>query len=216
MLNNNHLLPIVIILIIGICFVSSSNDDKKSSNNKNSNMSDNNLMICLLIVGIVIFFIIQDNKKEGFSAPIDAKLCYRQRPLPDNNTPLVRDVTVHSPIGSPHFLTEDLASGNFPTVDGNENSPKHLFMFARNQARPECCPSTYSTSTGCVCRNENQDRVIQSRGGNQSGNVYPMDEVSGPYLNKGETNVKGMEGRYLNHKDWLKIKKPNFDLDRPH
>ena len=210
MLNNNHLLPIIIILIIGICFVSSSNDNKSSKNSKNSDkISDNNLIICLLVVGIVIFFIIQDNKKEGYLgyAPINAQTCYKQRPLHDSNTPLVRDVTVHSPIGSPHPLTQDLASANFPTVDGDENSPRHLFTLARNQARPECCPSTYSTSTGCICPNEKQNRFIQSRGRNQSGRVYPMDEVSGPYVEKA-AKVGGMEERSQQHASWLKTKKP--------
>ena len=208
MLNNNHLLPIIIILIIGICFVSSSNDNKSKNSKNNNKMSDNNLIICLLVVGIVIFFIIQDNKKEGYLgyAPINNQSCYRQRPLPKINTPLVRDVTVHSPIGSPHPLTQDLASANFPTVDGDKKSPRHLFMLARNQASPECCPSTYSTSTGCICTNEKQNKFIQSRGSNQSGRVYPMDEVSGPYVEK-VAKVSGMEERAQQHESWLENKK---------
>lgn len=207
MLNNNHLLPLIIILIIGICFVSSSNDNKSSANNNKNQISDNNLMICLLIIGIVIFFIIQDNKKEGFSsfAPVDSKSCYIQRPLPDRNTPLVRNVTVHSPIGSPHILTEDLASANFPTVDGDENSPRHLFILANNQARPECCPSTYSTSTGCVCMNEKQNKFISNT--NSKGYVANDGEVSGPYVEAG-ASVGGMEERSQQHSSWLETKKP--------
>ena len=54
-----------------------------------------------------------------------------------------------------------------------EIAPKHLFMFANNQASPECCPSTYSTSTGCICRNTTQDKLIQSRGANKSHSGYP-------------------------------------------
>jgi hypothetical protein len=177
MLNNNQLLPLVIILILGICFVSSNN--KSSSNNKTSSKSSNdNLMICMLVIGIVLFFVIQDMKKsrEGYLgfAPIEHRMnCGTRIRQPITNTPLVRDVTVHSPIGSPHILTEDLSSNNFPTVDGDKNSPRHLFMFANNQASPECCPSTYSTSTGCICRNTTQDKLIQSRGSNKSYNGYP-------------------------------------------
>ena len=31
--------------------------------------------------------------------------------------------------------------------------------FALNEAKPECCPSTYSTSTGCICRNNIQHDI---------------------------------------------------------
>ena len=43
----------------------------------------------------------------------------------------------------------------YPSVDGvgDKNS---MFMFAYNKASPECCPSSYSTSTGCVCSTDNQ------------------------------------------------------------
>lgn len=179
MLNNNQLLPLVVILVIGICFVTTSSDKKSSNNNKNSNKSSNdNLMICMLIIGIVLFFVIHDMKKEregylGFS-PVEHRMnCGTRIKQPILNTPLVNDVTIHSPIGSPHLLTQDLASKNFPSVDGSDSSPKHLFILANNQAKPECCPSTYSTSTGCICRNNKQDKLIQSRGSNKAYGGYP-------------------------------------------
>ena len=178
MLNNNQLVPLVVILILGICFVS-SNDKKSSSNNKTtSKSSNNNLMICMLVIGIVLFFVIQDTKNthEGYLgfAPIEHRMsCGSRIRQSVANTPLIRDVTVHSPIGSPHLLTQDLTSKNFPSVDGKKNSPKHLFMFANNQSSPECCPSTYTTSTGCICRNTTQDKLIQSRGSNKSYSGYP-------------------------------------------
>lgn len=44
-----------------------------------------------------------------------------------------------------------------------------MFLLGRNYAHPECCPSTYSTSTGCVCTTPEQQRYIgQLRGGNYS------------------------------------------------
>lgn len=39
-----------------------------------------------------------------------------------------------------------------------------MFMLARNYTSPDCCPSTYSTSTGCVCTTPEQIRYIASRG----------------------------------------------------
>jgi hypothetical protein len=51
-----------------------------------------------------------------------------------------------------------------PPVDGQEGSPKKMFMFANNRSSPNCCPSTFSTSTGCVCTTKQQRDFIASRG----------------------------------------------------
>lgn len=43
-----------------------------------------------------------------------------------------------------------------------------LFMFADNKFKPECCPSTYSSSTGCACITQEQVDYINQRGGNRT------------------------------------------------
>ena len=32
---------------------------------------------------------------------------------------------------------------------------------------PECCPHTYTTSSGCLCETQNETAIISSRGGNK-------------------------------------------------
>lgn len=59
----------------------------------------------------------------------------------------------------------DNSSLNGPPVDGHPDSEKKLFMLANNRTSPNCCPSTFSTSTGCVCTTKNQRDFIASRGG---------------------------------------------------
>jgi hypothetical protein len=56
-----------------------------------------------------------------------------------------------------------------PPLDGIESSPHKLFMLANNKVSPECCPSTFSTSTGCVCSTHQQREYIKHRGNNVSG-----------------------------------------------
>lgn len=51
---------------------------------------------------------------------------------------------------------------------GGPVPPKNLFMFGDNANKPECCPSTYSGSTGCVCVSEDQMKYLNSRGGNRT------------------------------------------------
>jgi len=41
-----------------------------------------------------------------------------------------------------------------------------LSMFASTPFKPECCPNTYSTSTGCACMTGQQYNYLVTRGGN--------------------------------------------------
>lgn len=41
-----------------------------------------------------------------------------------------------------------------------------MLMFANTQFKPECCPNTYSTSTGCACMTGDQYNWLVLRGGN--------------------------------------------------
>ena len=43
-----------------------------------------------------------------------------------------------------------------------------LFFFADNKFKPECCPSTYSSSTGCACLSQDQVDYVNQRGGNRT------------------------------------------------
>jgi hypothetical protein len=41
-------------------------------------------------------------------------------------------------------------------------------MFANNAVKPECCPSSYTLSTGCVCTTPGQRDLLGKRGGNNT------------------------------------------------
>ena len=41
-----------------------------------------------------------------------------------------------------------------------------MFMFANTQFKPECCPNTYSNSSGCACMDSNSYNYLVLRGGN--------------------------------------------------
>ena len=58
----------------------------------------------------------------------------------------------------------DQAALRGPPVDGVKGSPEKMFMWANNVTSPLCCPSTYSTSTGCICSTKNQRDFIAARG----------------------------------------------------
>ena len=55
-------------------------------------------------------------------------------------------------------------NGYFPKFKvGADN----LFMFKDNQAKPECCGSSFSSDMGCVCTTPEQRDYINMRGGNR-------------------------------------------------
>ena len=63
---------------------------------------------------------------------------------------------------------------NLPKVSNDPKDPNAMFMFAFNQSHPDCCPSTFSTSTGCVCTTKQQREMINQRGSNRSKrDIYP-------------------------------------------
>ena len=41
-----------------------------------------------------------------------------------------------------------------------------MLMFANTPFKPECCPSTYTNSSGCACLTTSQYGYLQNRGGN--------------------------------------------------
>jgi hypothetical protein len=99
------------------------------------------------------------------TVPEDANRQHKWRHSP-SNLPLVKDTYITSPIGEDILLGDDLMSAYYPSVDGQKGSQQRMFMFAQNQVRPECCPSTYSSDRGCVCTTEAQRNLISGRGGN--------------------------------------------------
>jgi Ca2+/Na+ antiporter len=152
------------------------------SNNK-FNSIDCTLISIALILLLVVYFVYMKKVKnsintvEGFkAASLDYKmgkftgLNILNDDMPYNNlTPqeLVsrNRVIYHSPVGSAHSLMPDPAvSCNLPSVDGTKGGPRAMAMLAYNRSSPDCCPSTYSNSMGCVCLSAEQKDYL-ARGG---------------------------------------------------
>jgi len=58
---------------------------------------------------------------------------------------------------------DDVLDG--PAIDGDEDSPHKLSMFANNMTSINCCgDSPYVSSSGCICMTKKQKQFIQNRG----------------------------------------------------
>ena len=67
-----------------------------------------------------------------------------------------------NPEETPHNWYETNTGGEVPLPEGQ------LSMFYNNKSSADCCPSTYSTSTGCVCATSEQMNYLNRRGGNRT------------------------------------------------
>ena len=84
-----------------------------------------------------------------------------------DETSLVPNDTLYTYLSSQgpiKMKLSDQAALSGPPVDGVAGSFEKMFMWANNVTSPLCCPSTFSTSTGCVCTTQNQRDYIAGRG----------------------------------------------------
>ena len=134
------------------------------------------VVIVVAMTMLMLMYYYHMNKKEGFNAPLDYKMGrYTGLDVNTDKMPyegltegdlMKKDnIIYHSPVGSPHKLDLD-KHGNchLPSVSGKKEGPNAMFMMAYNRSSPDCCPSTYSNSMGCVCLSDEQKAYIQ-RGG---------------------------------------------------
>ena len=66
---------------------------------------------------------------------------------------------------------DNTTSGQHHTGGPIPLPPGELLIFAHNEIKPECCPSYYSSSTGCVCTSQKQWDYLNQRGGNRTLNT---------------------------------------------
>ena len=66
-----------------------------------------------------------------------------------------------------HLIRNQTYNGN-----NNFNKDNDLFFFTETAAKPECCPSTYSNSAGCLCASPEQNNFLNQRGENRSYGEY--------------------------------------------
>ena len=146
-------ISIAIILIVILNMICRKSNNEHFSNNYQELSSDGNKYSMGPFSDLLL-------KPEGNSN-------WRHSP---SNLPLYKPSTLYTPQGTPLPLKSQAKitnlpkDSNGPTVDGTNKTPNNMFMFAYNQCRPECCPSTFSCDHGCVCTTEQQRNFINSRG----------------------------------------------------
>ena len=107
---------------------------------------------------------------EGF-APIEKDIDISNAPKHVANTS--ENWTNNAKIFAESNLNQDHNIRN-ETYNG-KNLFKHnteQFFLTETQSSPECCPSIYSNSGGCLCTTPEQDKFLNNRGDNRDTGLF--------------------------------------------
>jgi len=108
------------------------------------------------LVGMMLRMTDMSGGVETFELPKDT-----MAPLDQESTPGVSGWAETSPIlGS---QAKPVPERPYEVADDNA-----LAQFMNNKIGPECCPSPFSTSAGCICLTETDKKGFASRFGNKS------------------------------------------------
>ena len=139
-----------------------SNNSKNNGNNRSGDNSNNgpkgyNKNKFIVAAGY------QMGPYDGLQLTLDNPI---SKYVKQNNVSLAQkeEMCVYQGIDVPLKCDKTLYSGMGPSITGVVGDDQNMFMLYRNKSSPECCPSTFSTSTGCVCTTEDQRNYINRRG----------------------------------------------------
>lgn len=117
-------------------------------------------MILGAFIGINMFCSCAGGVKEGFKVSADLVGAALSYSMGDGVKSSWEKSDVEAT--SIYHHLEGNAAGSVP-LDKNK-----LFMFEKNEFKPDCCPSAYSSSTGCLCASPEQMKYLNQRGGNRT------------------------------------------------
>jgi len=124
----------------------------------------------LIVAAFCVYFMF-GGIKEGFNAglvglgsAIDYKMGDGVKRSWENSSTIINNK-------NPEALND--AANIYSDLEKNEGGPiplpeGELLFFDTNKFTPECCPSTYSNSEGCLCASPEQMKYLNERGGNRT------------------------------------------------
>ena len=146
------------------------------------------VLVLFVIIGMVlgghVFCSCTSFTMNGMSSNAGSiiKEAFSQNTLGSDDYGAPINYTMHSGLPNGGWVN---AARNYAKNVGNQNNvksgqyykggpiplpPGELLIFAHNEIKPECCPSYYSSSTGCVCTSQKQWDYLNQRGGNRTLN----------------------------------------------
>jgi len=124
-----------------------------------------------IIVGVFVFFLLFGGVKEGFKAGIAGLGTAIDYSIGDG----VKQSWENKDVMQTHLDTDSINENDniYSHLEKNEGGliplpNDELLFFKDNKFSPDCCPSDYSTSDGCLCAAPEQMKYLNERGGNRT------------------------------------------------
>ena len=132
-----------------------------------------------MVVAVFVFFILFGGVKEGFKAGIagiGTAIDYKMGSAIDYKMGDGVKTSWENKDTIKNHLDTDAINENdniYSHLEKNESGPiplpdNELLFLNENKFSPDCCPSDYSNSEGCLCAAPEQMKYLNERGGNRT------------------------------------------------
>ena len=128
------------------------------------------IFLLALVIGGSILCNCSTTGLEGFAPiekDIDTSNLPKQVPNTSKNWKNNANKFAESNLNQDHNIRNETYNGHNLFKHHNE-----LFFLTETQSSPECCPSIYSNSGGCLCTTPEQDKFLNNRGDNRDKGLF--------------------------------------------
>lgn len=127
------------------------------------------LFIAAILAGVFLQYSVATPVKKSKEEPQTAAketFMQQERAMPLDMQSVDGPVGVQGYSGTPVLLGSEPKEVPLKPYDMANDS--ELFAFQDNKISAECCPSPFSSDTGCVCLTDTQIKDFATRGGNRA------------------------------------------------
>jgi hypothetical protein len=111
-----------------------------------------------MLVIIITFYIFMTHSKNVEAFEVAEKQTKKL-------TSAVKPAPSKKPAKEGFEVSSNFKNNSYASVNNQSCSESNqMLMFANTPFKPECCPNTYSTSTGCACMTRDQVNLLKNRG----------------------------------------------------
>jgi hypothetical protein len=126
------------------------------------------IFVAALLAGLFLQWSTMSAVKKTTEEPQSTKETFmqRERGMPLDMVPVDGPVGVQGYSGTPPLLGSE--PKEVPLKPYEMANDSELFAFQNNKMSADCCPSPFSSDTGCVCLTDAQIQDFAKRGGNRA------------------------------------------------
>jgi hypothetical protein len=127
------------------------------------------IFVAAFLAGLFLLgttYVVPVKTKEESQTASKETFMQKERGMPLDMVPVEGPVGVQGFSGTPPLLGSE--PKEVPLKPYEMANDSELFAFQNNKISAECCPSPFSTDTGCVCLTDEQIQNFSKRGGNRA------------------------------------------------